>query len=450
MAHHLRGDRMATRNVTAVKAAPERRIKNASRVAVLQHAANELVFGLVGHVGSGTSTVAATLCELLKSPALGGGSYDTVILSAREEIENWANQTSRPVPQTDRLQLETDVGYQDLGDDMRLSNQDNSVVASALIKKVRSTRAKSMGLTADVGGAVVPNGKRRAYILESLRHPDEVELLRHIYQDAFILIGTVCDFEKRVDRITQKYKNAGRIDAIGFMKRDAKSGNKHGQRVSDTFHLADFFVNNSADRVTKDGHGNRNWHVSEDLSRLLKIISRNQVVRPEISETAMHDAYSASLRSACLSRQVGAALVDAKGNLIATGTNEVPKAGGGVYGEQFSQPWDVKDEPQSHEHKIGDHRCAYRQINGAQPYCSNTTEQNRIVKKLIGEIPELNNASAERQIVLPMEIKSGGIGDLLEFSRAVHAEMDALLSASRTGSSTVATRLFVTTYPCHY
>jgi hypothetical protein len=44
---------MATRNVTAAKAAPERRLKNASRVAVLQHAANELVFGLVGPVGSG-------------------------------------------------------------------------------------------------------------------------------------------------------------------------------------------------------------------------------------------------------------------------------------------------------------------------------------------------------------------------------------------------------------
>jgi len=122
------------------------------------------VFGLVGHVGSGTSTVAATLCELLKSPALGGGSYDTVILSAREEIESWANQTSRPLPKSDRLQLETDVAYQDLGDDMRQSTQDNSVVASALIKKVRSTRAKAMGLTADVGGAVVPDGKRRAYI----------------------------------------------------------------------------------------------------------------------------------------------------------------------------------------------------------------------------------------------------------------------------------------------
>jgi len=42
------------------------------------------------------------------------------------------------------------------------------------------------------------------------------------------------------------------------------------------------------------------------------------------------------------------------------------------------------------------------------------------------------------------------IGGLLEFSRAVHAEMDALLSAARKGVALTGTRLFVTTYPCHY
>jgi tRNA(Arg) A34 adenosine deaminase TadA len=39
---------------------------------------------------------------------------------------------------------------------------------------------------------------------------------------------------------------------------------------------------------------------------------------------------------------------------------------------------------------------------------------------------------------------------VLEFSRAVHAEMDALLSAARKGVLPVGTRLFVTTFPCHY
>ncbi len=42
------------------------------------------------------------------------------------------------------------------------------------------------------------------------------------------------------------------------------------------------------------------------------------------------------------------------------------------------------------------------------------------------------------------------VGGPLEFSRAAHAEMDALLSSARRGVSTVGTKLFVTTFPCHY
>lgn len=122
--------------------------------------------------------------------------------------------------------------------------------------------------------------------------------------------------------------------------------------------------------------------------------------------------------------------------MLATGSNEVPKAGGGVYGESFD------GDPH-------DHRCAYRKLN-EPAFCSNTRQQNEIVKKLIEEIPELKNAGNERLLQLPEQIRKSGVGDLLEFSRAVHAEMDALLSAARSGAMTMGTRLFVTTYPCHY
>ncbi len=160
----------------------------------------------------------------------------------------------------------------------------------------------------------------------------------------------------------------------------------------------------------------------------------------------MHDAYSAGLRSACLSRQVGAALMDDEGNIIATGTNEVPKAGGGVYGETT-----LHYEEEGHDAKdvsVYEHRCAYRK--GVTPFCSNTTQQNELIRSLIDEIPELKGAQPDRALVLPRELRDSGIGDLLEFSRAVHAEMDALLSAGRSGASTVGSRLFVTTFPCHY
>jgi deoxycytidylate deaminase len=148
----------------------------------------------------------------------------------------------------------------------------------------------------------------------------------------------------------------------------------------------------------------------------------------------MHSAYGAGMRSACMSRQVGAALVNAEGGIVATGTNEVPKAGGGLYGESLAE--DAED-----------HRCVYR-VTGK--YCSNTVEHNAIIEELINEIPELANLSSIRKNSLRIELRSGRIGDLLEFSRAIHAEMDAVLSAGRSGVSTVGTRLFVTTFPCHY
>lgn len=143
-----------------------------------------------------------------------------------------------------------------------------------------------------------------------------------------------------------------------------------------------------------------------------------------------------------MSRQVGAALVDANGNVVATGTNEVPMAGGGVYGEGFDDGGE-RDPP--------DHRCIYRrQVGGETPYCSSTDEQGRLVEKLIQQIPELNETDGMRKKALVQEIRESGVGDLLEFSRAVHAEMDALMSAAREGITTVGTRLFVTTFPCHY
>ena len=98
------------------------------------------------------------------------------------------------------------------------------------------------------------------------------------------------------------------------------------------------------------------------------LVTHAAVARPTTAETAMHAAAGAAMRSACMSRQVGAALVDRDGNLIATGTNEAPKAGGGVYGSGF-----IADEE--------DHRCVY-----GNKYCSNTTNQKQIAEELFEEI----------------------------------------------------------------
>jgi deoxycytidylate deaminase len=289
-----------------------------------------------------------------------------------------------------------------------------------------------------VGAAIELDRKRRAFIIDSLRHPEEAHLLRRLYQEAFVLVGVVCEESKRRARITKKYIDAGSVKADKFMRRDADSDAKYGQHVGDTFYLSDFFVDNTADRFNHDGSSNDQWDVNDRLSRLIKLLIGNELVRPNIAETAMHLAHSAKLRSACLSRQVGAAIVNKSGVLVATGTNEVPKAGGGVYGESF------EDQPEPYEGRCG------LMDEPHDRYCRNTKEQNRIIEELISDVPELHRLEPERKVRLAAELRKSRIGQLLEFSRAVHAEMDALLSAAREGVSVVGARMFVTTYPCHY
>jgi deoxycytidylate deaminase len=144
----------------------------------------------------------------------------------------------------------------------------------------------------------------------------------------------------------------------------------------------------------------------------------------------MYHAYAAKMRSACLSRQVGAAIIDFRYNLIATGTNEAPKGGGGLYVDG--------DSP--------DFRCAY---HSGGTYCRNTREQIDIIADLF-KLDELKDLTPERKQEVERFFRKSRIGGLLEFSRAVHAEMDAIIAAARTGNSLVGSRLFVTTFPCHY
>jgi len=416
-------------------------IESGSREVLGREASNEFIIAVVGHAGSGTTVIAKTLESLLADNELGGKPFDVVMLRARDVIAAWAKERGKPLPvETPKRYVKDVERLQDYGDEMRSERgaddtQDFAAVARRLVGSIQQARAEKTHVSYSPGTPVHPDGTPRVYILDSIRHPAEVHLLRSIYSDAFVLIGVVCEEEKRIARMQAKYDDCGRGNAQAFMKRDADDREKYGQHVADAFHLADFFVDNTTDRE-RSGSANPDWKVNEDLNRLVKIITYSELIRPSLPETAMFHAFSAQMQSACLSRQVGAAVVDKHGNVIATGTNEVPKAGGGVYGESVSP-------------EAEDGRCAFFK-DGSKRFCRNTDEQNKIIDALLEDIPELNAAGPQRKEELKRELRSTRIGGLLEFSRAVHAEMDALLSAARKGVSLVGCRVFVTTYPCHY
>ncbi|RYG97728.1 MAG: deoxycytidylate deaminase [Alphaproteobacteria bacterium] len=421
---------MAQVNVTAfpAKAKVPADFSGDSKAILSSLRSKELFFAVVGPVGAGGSRA---IKSLERACVEAGYQPETVRVS--ELIKTWTKEQGKELPSFERKTLDNVKVLQDLGDEMRKA--DPSALARVTLAEIARRRAARTGVDFKPGEAVPPGDEKVAYLIDSIRHPAEKNLFRRTYANAFALVGVVCEEQERVKRILDKYltvpeqQNNELVEqAKAFISRDADDEIAvYGQHVTKAFFEADFFVDNTARDVS-----DKDQFLDEPLSRLVSIVSHDRIIRPTIEETAMHHAHSARVRSACLSRQVGAALVDFEGTVLATGTNEVPKAGGGVYGEQFA------------EEVSPDDRCAFR----PEQFCSSNREQNRIIDDLINVIPELT--AVDDRVALRRSLRKTAVGQLIEFSRAVHAEMDALMSAGRDGVTTSGTRLFVTTFPCHY
>jgi deoxycytidylate deaminase len=244
------------------------------------------------------------------------------------------------------------------------------------------------------GAADAP--KKKIYLLDSLKHPDEVDLLREVYGKAFWLIGVSAEKKKRAEYL-QTFRGMSPSEAASLISRDEDEQLDYGQKTADAYEKADFFFNESSEQ--------------DDLDRFLNIVFGNSKIAPYRDEQLMHMAASIAAQSSDLSRQVGAVLVSPRGEVLAIGCNDVPKFPGGQYKEG--------DEPD------------YRDVTlGHDP---NHRRRDEILDRI----------STQDSFV------KGMIKNLIEYHRAVHAEMETLISCARKGISTVDATLYATTYPCH-
>lgn len=371
---------------------------------------HDLVFAVVGHVGAGASWVAEMLAEELR-----GIDYHVNLIKMSDLIEKAAVHTD--VAKLDRPNRYHRTCYlQDVGDKLR-ERFGESFIGGLAIRDMSTKRA------------TLENGKHQAFILDSLKHPKEVEALRDVYGRSFYLVSVVCHRQERWRRLGLKYKGRKETEIERLMQRDEAGSNKYSQRVRDTLQLGDVFVRNDYPESTSEKN------LIDDLQRFRNIITGRGVVRPTRDERGMYAAWGASLRSSCMSRQVGAALLASDGEILATGTNDVPKYGGGLYQDG--------DSP--------DQRCYRWDGRPSKPQCHNDKAKEDIYKEIYERLFEESLLAADVDLTRVKEcIEGTRVKGLIEFSRAVHAEMDALLSLTRKGSvSSVGTTLYCTTYPCH-
>jgi deoxycytidylate deaminase len=383
---------------------------------------SEIIIGLIGAVGTDLVRV-----EEILNAELAHFSYESSTIRVIEAVHQFDDikQQLRDLP--------VDVRYQthmDAGNNLRKRLERKDAFALLSVANIRVERSK---LTGDEQKAA----HKQAYILRSLKTPEEIQTLREVYGKSFFCLSVFSHKDHRLSRLasliadshnsTHTHEFQGK--AMDLIQRDQSENEDYGQNVRLSFPLGDFFVN-----------GSEPSKLQPSLARIVEAYFGHPFHTPTRDEYGMFHSYAASMRSASLGRQVGAAVTTQAGELIAASCNEVPKAGGGSY-------W-AGDSPDERDHNRGE------------------DSNDKMKRKLFADVLQRlqtqkwldpGRLQSPLQSLVDEALRppdKGGLGkvelmNIIEYGRSVHAEMAALLQAARLGTRVKDCTLYTTTFPCH-
>ncbi|WP_295376350.1 anti-phage dCTP deaminase [uncultured Pseudacidovorax sp.] len=398
----------------------------------------ELVIALCGPIGSPLHEAADQIVNTLQDY-----NYETIKIRLSQYIE--INASSVGMKHLTSNSYEKIKSLIEIGDKLR-EDHGHDILAKLAIAKINADREKRYGKPEDRVAQGQAKQKERVanqricHVIDSIKNKSELDLLRLIYGKSFYAIGVFSPMDIRKENLTKDGAlNNEQINSL--IDTDSGEEFSHGQSVRKTFPNCDLFMR--IDSALSDAEKVPSQLVSK-LGRFFSLLFRVKVVSPTFEESAMYSAASAARNSACLSRQVGAAVTSQNGEMLSVGWNDVPRSGGGLYGKR---PLSIQIHSHDLEDKDEDHRC-YR-LPGAP--CSNDSEKSLIVEKIANSLREEGIIPKEKlELAIKKISEDSRIKDLIEFSRAVHAEMHAILSASRVAGDRILNgNIFVTTYPCH-
>ena len=176
-----------------------------------------LVIGLVGAVGSSLKT----LSNVLKSIFNDDFNYSVEEISISKAFlekritEHWSNSFERYTKLMDE------------GNSVR-KKYDNRYLSDKVIEYIANARSNS-------------NEKRIVYIVNSLKHDEEIKNLRTVYGRNFFQVSLYESPVKRKDVLINEV-GMNEEEAENIIKRDEGEENDYGQHTTEAFHLADYFI----------------------------------------------------------------------------------------------------------------------------------------------------------------------------------------------------------------
>ncbi|HEX7841072.1 MAG TPA: anti-phage dCTP deaminase [Kofleriaceae bacterium] len=421
----------------------------------------ELVFGLTAAVGADVDGLVDLLDKLLKQYRYRSRTLRLSALLSKVD-PNWLGVTLDTSSEYQRI-----LTHMDAGDALRKKTESGEALAVWSIGDINSERIEGSAGKEPLKAEEPLKGV--AHILRTIKHPDEVRVLREVYKSGFYLVALHASEEARFARLKSLHGMTS-DEARRLISRDqGDEGPDYGQQTRDTFQMADVFILQEPSKV------------QDQLDRFLRLVFGDPLITPTRDEHAIFMAYAASLRSADLSRQVGAVIRRDGVGIVATGANDVPAPGGGLY-------WPDEQKPDEQRHDFRDYRYP-RTRGGEVGHDSNERHKRKIANEVAEKVRKDVSSSfgvlvdacvtgwkhkgidAEAQEVLAAEtvtltklaeseltkladqfkrsVMDTRLLDITEFGRAVHAEMDALLACARGGTGTRGATLLCTTFPCH-
>jgi cytidine deaminase len=360
----------------------------------------ELVIGLVAPLGTSTTDLTKEI-----RGSLSRFGYKAVAIKLSELLPTAAPASpGEAEDQRIRRLIES-------GNEFCRVNDNPAAVALLAVSAIRARRIELVRADGDRRSIdEIVRRPRTAYVVQSLKRREEVQLLREIYGSQFILIGSQGSVAERTQSLLQlDLSSADEAEKNTIVKKlidiDADEREELGQNVNRTYPQADFFIRNNA---------------REDIDRVFDLLFRMPEA-PKIGEYAMFVALASSARSLAASRKVGAAIVVDEA-VIATGYNDVPPD---------QDPDVVEGEDTSEIFKRENLRDTLKRLKEA------------------GLLADTLNADDAGVALASAVLDKGELLSVIEYQRAVHAEAKAIDDATVRGVSPAGGTLFVTTYPCH-
>jgi dCMP deaminase len=259
------------------------------------------------------------------------------------------------------------------------------------------------------------------FVIDAFRNPLEIEYFKWRYSE-FYLLAVLRNQKQRHASLDLLKVDKDKID-----KRESNRANGHsnnigkwiGQDLNECISKGDLFIENIFDE-------NKEYpYLKYNLTKIVCLANNPGCIPPTQDERAMQMAMTARQMSGCISRRVGAVIVNEEGYLTGFGWNDPPRG----------QP-------------ACSLRTARELIEDPSRDVFSTYEQSPKFKNHVK-----NNCILDLPFCFRSELKSidnGQNSEKKEFTRALHAEENALFQATRNSRQDLrGCMLYTTDQPCN-